>query len=131
MMASTETALRERIEYLEAEVANLRDELGVVQTNEQIAAARRCFRIMPQQAKLLLALMSGRQRSYDALRSILWGDVDDSPETNALKVHIALLRKGLIPHGIGFNTIWGFGLQMGAQDCAKVRATLEGYRVAA
>lgn len=131
MMASTEAALRERIEYLEAEVANLRDELGVVQTNEQIAAARRCFRIMPQQAKLLLALMSGRQRSYDALRSVLWGDIDDSPETNALKVHIALLRKGLIAHGIGFNTIWGFGLQMSSVDCAKARAILDSYQCTA
>ena len=120
----SEAKLRERIEYLEAENANLRQELGMVQPEERLTAARRAFRIPPQQAKLLLTLLDGRQRSYDSLRAVLWGDVDESPETNALQVHIAMLRKGLREHGISIQTIWSFGVQMSAADVAKVRAIL-------
>lgn len=120
----SEAALRERIEYLEAENANLRSELGRVQSDELLTAARRAFDIRPQQARLLLALMDGRQRSHAALHAVLWSDPDDGPETNALQVHVSLLRKGLKQHGIGIATIWAFGFQMLPADCAKVRAIL-------
>lgn len=120
----SEAQLRDRIEYLEAENANLRQELGMVQPEERLTAARRALRIPPQQARLLLTLLDGRQRSYDSLRAILWGDVDESPETNALQVHIAMLRKGLRPHKISIDTIWGFGVQISTADCAKVLAIL-------
>lgn len=120
----SEAQLRDRIEYLEAENANLRDELGYRQADEQIVAARRAFRIPPQQAKLLLALLDGRQRSYDALRTVLWGDPSDAPDSNVLSAHICGLRAGLRPHGIAVGNIHGMGLQMSAEDCAKARALL-------
>jgi Response regulators consisting of a CheY-like receiver domain and a winged-helix DNA-binding domain len=125
MALETEAQLRDRIEYLEAEIANLRDELGFARSAEQVTAVRRCFRISPMQAKLLVALMDGRQRSYDALRQALWDSVDDCPETNSLQVQIAHLRKALAHFDIGFSTIWGYGLQMNAEDCAKASAILE------
>lgn len=119
-----EAQMRDRIEYLEAEVANLRDELGLVQSDELVNAARRVFRIAPQQAKLLVALMDGRQRSHRSLIATLWGELHDEPDSNALHVHIAHLRRGLKPHGIKIGTIWAYGFQMSAEDCAKARAAI-------
>lgn len=119
-----EAALRDRVEYLEAENANLRAELGYAQTEEQITKARRAFKIAPQQAKLLIALKDGRQRSFEALRAVLWPNADDEPESNVLHVHVAHLRKGLRGYGINIGTIWAYGWQMSAADCAKVNAIL-------
>ena len=119
----SEAQLRDRIEYLEAEVAMLRDELGQGKNDEHLNAARRTFVIMPQAARLLLALIDGRQRSHEALRTLLWG-ADGGPEGNVLQVHMTHLRKGMRPHGIEIVTIWGFGFQMSAVDCAKAKALL-------
>lgn len=119
-----EAALRDRVEYLEAEVLQLRTQLGYVQTDRDIQEARRVFGIAPQQAKLLVSLMDGRQRSHDSLRVVLWPNADDEPDSNVLQVHVAILRKALRAHGISIGTLWSYGWQMSDADCTKAKALL-------
>lgn len=120
----SEAQLRDRIEYLEAENANLRDELGRNQSDQLIATIRGTFRVMPMPARILAVLLDGRQHSNRSIIDTIWGDDDDAPEDKVLRVHVVALRKVLTPHGINVSNIWGYGYQIAIGDCAKVKAIL-------
>lgn len=120
----SEAQLRDRIEYLEAEVANLRTQLRLDHDGAALAAARQAFGMEPGPVKIMLQLLDGRQHSKDSLFNALYVDRIDQPELKIIDAFIFKLRRALGRHGIEVQTIWGFGYQMVAADCAKVRAIL-------
>jgi DNA-binding response OmpR family regulator len=125
---TTFAALQDRIEYLEAENANLRTQLRLDQEGGAVAAARQAFGIEPGPSKVLLQLLDGRPHSRDSLFNALYINRLDQPDLKIIDAFIFKLRRALKPTGIEIQSIWSFEYQMKAEDCAKAKAVLAGAR---
>ena len=82
----SEAALRERIDYLEAEVDRLNRLIGASVSAERIAEVRRRLKISPGMARLLMVLLSGPPGKLwhrDALFHGYCGTSVDQPDIHA------------------------------------------------
>ncbi len=89
---------------------------------------KRVFKLRPQQAAVLAALLQREQVSHEALALCLpegWADPEERNSDQIVKLHIHNLRRKLKPHGIKIETIWGFGYRVSATDKAKVMCAVE------
>lgn len=108
----------------EEELAWLRAELGMVQTNEEIAALKRAFGIYDQHARILLALKSGRLLTTgqlgDRLPSVFSEDRDD---TTLVRTLMCRLRRALPTDAI--QNEWGIGYRLTKTGTEAVASALE------
>ena len=100
-------ALRERIDLLEEEVRQLREQL----MPEGIHPP--CH-LPPARLTLFRMLATGRRISREAAMRALYSDrIDAEPDPQVVTVHISLLRKALAPYGYRIPTaVWGRGWKM-------------------
>lgn len=117
-----EASLRDRVEYLEAENANLRKLLRTDPAGEFVTAARKALNVRPQCLRLLWVLWDCKAKSRDAIFHALWGDDLDPPDQKTIDVQICLLRASLRGCDAEISTIWGRGYQLLPADRAKIAA---------
>lgn len=117
-----EAALRERVEYLEAENAELRRQLRGQADDSFVAALRQHLGVRPTQARLLWALWDCRQRSTQAIHEAMYQDRPDAPFEATMKVHLHGLRRALSKVPAEIKTMWGCGYQLLPADRAKIAA---------
>lgn len=115
-----EAKLRERIEYLEADNANLRDMLAVPADADFIHACRHTLGLTPAAARMLQILLFGRRTSKLAMLHAYYNGDEGDRETKIVDIQVHHIRKALEPYSIGIETIWGDGYRM--SDQAKSRA---------
>ena len=117
-----EAALRERIEFLEADNANLRARLRLVVDDDFISMAKVGLGLRPTCARLLWALWDSRPKTKEALFDALYGDQADPPDIKIIDAFICHLRAATGAVGAGVQTHWGFGYQLLPADRAKIAA---------
>lgn len=122
----SEAALRERIDYLEAEVDRLNRLLGADAAEERVALVRTRLGVMRSVARILLVLMGGAGKvvSREALLNGYCGDKLDPPDIHTMDVLVCKLRAALKPHGITIETVWGTGYRLAPDMRAKIEALL-------
>lgn len=117
-----EAALRERVEYLEAENAELKRQLRIGVSDETIQKMRKVLRIRPLACRILWVLMDGRPRSYDMLFHAIYADRVDPPDVKILHVMMVDVRRAVRDCGATVELMWGHGWQLSAESIAKIAA---------
>lgn len=120
----SEALLRERIDYLEAENAQLRKQLAVDVLDEFAVRCRAAFELTATEARILNVLMRRTQVSKASMFEALYGDRLAGPEPKVLDVMVHKLRRKIGARGIHIETIWGVGLRLAPDMRAKVEALL-------
>lgn len=120
----SEAQLRDRIEYLEAENANLRDLLTVSPDTDFIRACRAALRLTPSSAKVLQIMMFGRRTSKLAILHAYYDGNEGDRDTKLIDVQVCHVRKALKPHGVAIETVWGDGYRIAADDKSRVLSIL-------
>jgi len=118
----SEAALRDRIDILEAENAELRRQLRLDPDKQFIAAARSRLGITLIPARLLWALWDGRVHSTGAIMDALYGDSLDPPDAKIVNAWICRLRKALKSADARIRLHWGFGYQLMPEDRVRIAA---------
>jgi two-component system cell cycle response regulator CtrA len=122
----SEAALRERIDYLEAEVDRLNRLLGATASDEQIELVRSNFGVTRGLARILLVLATSTAKvvTREALLNGYCGEKLDQPDIQTMDVMVCKLRPALKPHGITIETVWGTGYRLAPDMRAKIEALL-------
>lgn len=120
----TEAALRDRIDYLEAENAQLRKQLAVDVIDDFAVRCRRAFGLTATEAHILNVLMRRAQVAKASLFEALYGDRIAAPEPKVLDVMVHKLRRKIGQRGIQIETIWGVGYRLTPDMRAKIEALL-------
>ncbi|MBO0142281.1 helix-turn-helix domain-containing protein [Agrobacterium sp. Ap1] len=99
--------LRDENEMLREKLRQLEDVL-----KPEVNAPEGCH-LTPSELLIFRHLSLGRLSSRDNLRSILYSDRVDEPDTyNIIDVFIVSLRKKLRPYGFALETVWGRGWKL-------------------
>lgn len=117
-----EAALRDRVEYLEAENAELKRLLRTDPSVEFVTAAKKVFAVRPQAVRILWVLWDCKSKSKDVVFNALWGESLDPADIKSLDMLICLLRAAIKPCGAKIETIWGHGYQLSPESRAKIAA---------
>lgn len=117
-----EAALRDRVEYLEAENAELRRRLRLDPEDDFVMKARERLGLTRKQAGLLWALWPCRQMSRDQIYDVVWAMDPDGPMEKIIDVTMSRVRATLRPIDAKVQTIWGVGYQLLPADRAKIAA---------
>lgn len=121
----SEARLRDRIDYLEAEVAFYKDMLAVPTDAIFIATARAKLRITPRAARVLHILTFSKRTSKEAMHHAYTNGAESAEDDEKIiDVQVYHVRKALKPHGIDVETIWGDGYRMTPEAKAAVLALL-------
>jgi DNA-binding response OmpR family regulator len=116
---------RDRIDYLEAEVAQLRAMLGLELARERRVQLKLAFGLTPSEATLLGVLMNSRVMSKDvALQAMADPGRDEYPDDKIVDVLISKMRAKLAPHGIEIQTAWREGHRLPPAARAALEAAL-------
>lgn len=120
-MALTET---QQIEKLEAEVAFLKQELGLLQHVDERAKVQRACRLTRQEADVLLALYE-RKRPVpkEAMLTVVWG-LESDVGVKIVDVVVCKLRRKLGSFDT-INTIWGVGYELSEAGRQLVKDALD------
>lgn len=122
MTPSTMAQALDRIGDLEAEVAFLRDELGLMQSSSEVGALQMAFQLTKMEGRLLLALYRrDRTIRQDALLSILYADRPNEPELKIIDVFVCKIRRKVPAAWI--ETAWGNGYFL-TPECRAALALL-------
>lgn len=108
-MTDQVAALKDRIEYLEAENQNLKTALFGYQTEARIDRVCRTLRVSRLTARTALAIMDKGFAPREVLFDMLYGDDLDQPDIKIIDVEVCLLRRKLKPVGIKIDKVWGVG----------------------
>jgi len=120
MIDDVHRQLRERIEYLEAENANLRQVIRNEIEGATIFTVRKRLGITKSCARILVQLLANDSVSYDAIFHELYCNRNDPPEPQVIKVFVTNLRRVLKTHGIYIMTTWGQGYYLTPDMRSKV-----------
>ena len=131
----TERQLRERVEELEEEVRQLREQLhGQLPTTERVVQVRDMLGVLRGEVYVMLALLERSPRvvtkeqllsTYAHYSQLVGGgrDVIDL-DHRQMTVRVHRLRKALRPHDVNIRTIWGTGYLLSVEGAAKFRALM-------
>lgn len=123
----SEAALRERIDYLEAEVDRLNRLIGASDADAQVAAIRDRLGMKASAARVLKVLLSGspgKAWNKEALHNAYCAGRLDQPDIQIVDTLVCFIRKALRPHGITIETVWGTGYRLAPDMRAKIEALL-------
>ncbi len=112
----SEAALRERIDELEEEVRQLRDDRDHSQTILKYMAA---FDLSRRHSYVLYRLTHSPGVTHDSFETI--GD-------GSLKVYIHNIRRKLHRHDIFIHAMWGQGYRMTPENRERVKAIVEAVK---
>ena len=104
--------LRERIDYLEEENRQLREELA-----PQVALPRD-WRLTGTEEKLFRHLIGRPVLTRASLMVALYADrpAGDVPSAKCLDVFVFKLRQKLAPHGVRIDTVWRTGFRLAERE---------------
>jgi DNA-binding response OmpR family regulator len=126
--SSTERELRDRIEVLEEQNRQLRTRLRALTGAGASLVYRRAFGLTASEATILGMLIRCGEATYNTLFEAVYADDDfcglENPNC-AVRTHIKRLRRKIRPHGIEFETVYGFGFAMSEEARAAARRKLE------
>jgi DNA-binding response OmpR family regulator len=114
------SAMRRRVETLEAELHMYRSKEGALNEARNIERLCNHYDLKPQQAKFLLMLSDGSMHSRWDLELTL---SPDSESGKVLHVIICRVRKKVAPHTI--KTAWGRGYQASPELAAEIQRVLK------
>jgi hypothetical protein len=117
-------SLRDRIDYLEEEIRQLREQIAP-ENNPFLGK----FDLTRQQAAMLLCLYKSDIATTENLDAVTLTYAhkytirasDDSLVNLRTKVIIFKLRQKLKDHGVTFRCVWGIGYSMDGENKAKLR----------
>lgn len=118
----SELSLRERIEYLEAENADLRHQLRHVADNDFIQALHARLGCTRSEGRFLWLLWDCRLKSRDAIFSALYSDRIDPPNIQIVNVFAAKIRRAIKTIDANLTTHWAAGYQLMPEDRARIAA---------
>ena len=131
----TERQLRERVEELEEEVRQLREQLhGRLPTTERVVQVRDMLGVLRGEVYVMLTLLERSPRvvtkeqllsTYAHYSQLVGGgrDVIDL-DHRQMTVRVHRLRKALRPHDVDIRTVWGIGYLLSVEGAAKFRALM-------
>ena len=126
--SQSERQLRDRVEVLEEQNRQLRARLRDMTDAGHSLRYRRAFRLTASEATILGMLIRCGEASYQNLFEAIYSDADlatiDDPQ-NAVRTHVKRLRRKTRPHGIDFDTVYGFGFAISEEARAAARRKLE------
>lgn len=118
----SEAQLRDRIEYLEAENASLRDLMRIDPSTAFIRQAKDSLRVMPQVAHLLWVLWDCKPKTREQIYHAIWGHLLSPPEIKTIDVQMCRLRAAVAYFDAKIGTVWGSGFHLSHEDRAKIAA---------
>ena len=121
-------SLRDRIDYLEEEIRQLREKiapednpfLGKLGMTRQLAAVLFC---LYRHQLVTFSMIEAVTEKYS--RDIFDRKDDEDHVSCRSRVAIWKVRRRLEKHGITFKTVWGIGYEMEPKDKAKLIALME------
>lgn len=119
MLDMSLTALRERIEELEYENAELRRILKPTGARFKVEWA-----LTPAETAILATLLQRESATYEHLAVAAGVDQDAADPEFGVKVHVCRMRPRLRKDGIEIKTIWHVGYALTAEMKKKVRLGL-------
>lgn len=120
--------LRDENETLREQVRQLREQLGLSAPADFQACCRLAFGMSKSEASILSVLIARPMAPYELLLEALprgFVPSDDRTMGN-VSVHVCRMRRRLAEHGIGINTVWGFGFSIDPAGRARASALIEG-----
>lgn len=115
----SEAALRSRIEYLEAQVDELRSLLRLEPETNFVSRARAVLGITQHQAQILWALWPARPVSRNQIYDAVWGHLPDGPFPKIIDVQMHRLRRAM-PEGVKIEVVWSLGYHLLPDGKAKL-----------
>lgn len=120
----SEAQLRDRIEYLEAENAELRRQMRMDPASHFIGVCRSELKLMPSTARLLWVLWDCKEHTNENLFHALFGDRLDQPDPQIIKVQLSKLRASLVSIDARIETLFGTGYVLRAAHRDRIAAVL-------
>lgn len=110
MNARAPVSDREIIAQLREENLWLRAELGLLVDEEQLAEAKKWFRLTRSEARVLLTLVNSKLMTRElAMHALSEAGYDYAVGEKIIDVFVYKLRAKLKPHGVGIERVWGTG----------------------
>jgi DNA-binding response OmpR family regulator len=120
----SEAALRERIDYLEAENAGLRQQLAIAVADDFVLRCHDTFRLTLSESRILHLLVRRAQVAKASMYEALYGERIAGPEPKILDVLVHRIRRKLEPHEVVVETVTGVGYRLAPDMRAKIEALL-------
>lgn len=122
----------DRLALLEAENAELRERVILLERSLTADLDRLPIGGLTQTEAVVLATIqaspdgASKNRIFNAVYA-LRGD-REQPEIKIIDIFVCKLRKKLAAHGIGIETVWGWGYRMSRESRERLQAMREAVR---
>jgi DNA-binding response OmpR family regulator len=125
----TERELRIKIDTLEEEVRQLREQIARMTGRNEVASARLAFGLTEAESHIFLKLLHCGLCEYDQLYDAIYADGRlfqlERPD-EAMRSHMKRIRRKTRPHGVDFRTIYSLGFEMGEEARIAARKIMAG-----
>jgi DNA-binding response OmpR family regulator len=122
---TSNAALRDRIDYLEAENHMLKCEIRMDQSNRLIQRCSVAFQATKKESKFLIVLVQKGTVTREALFNAVYGLENDVPELKIIDVWISKCRKRCKPFDIHIGLNWGIGYFIDRADRERFWSVLD------